>query len=220
MAYLTDTFDRIARIFRLLAKFKGLTNLFLAIVQALPTIMNVGTVLFLVYYIYAVLAMNLFGRVKRGEFLSERANFEKFGVSLLTIFRMSTGESWNGIMEDCRVEPPDCTPGKDGDCGSNSFAPLFFISFQVFGQYVMLNLFVAVMLEFYQRQQVRKSGEKTEKKRRKKWKKKREKIVAARDGAAPQQPRPQGLRGDLGGLRRPRLQEALPTPPAHARRAL
>ena len=46
MAYLTDIFDRIARIFRLLAKFKGLTNLFLAIVQALPTIMNVGTVRF------------------------------------------------------------------------------------------------------------------------------------------------------------------------------
>jgi hypothetical protein len=30
---------------------------------------------------------------------------------------------------------------------------VFFISFLVFGQFVMLNLFVAVMLEFYQRQQ-------------------------------------------------------------------
>lgn len=142
---------RIARIFRLLAKFKGLTNLFLAIVQALPTIMNVGTVLFLVYFIYAILAMNLFGTVKRGEFLSERANFETFGVSLLTVFRMSTGESWNGIMMDCRVEPPDCTA--DVDCGHFNMAPVFFISFQIFGQYLMLNLFVAVMLEFYQRQQ-------------------------------------------------------------------
>ena len=147
---------RIARIFRLLAKFKGLTNLFLAIVQALPTIMNVGTVLFLVYFIYAILAMNLFGTVKRAEFLSDRANFETFGVSLLTIFRMSTGESWNGIMMDCSVEPPDCTPDDDcGDdcCGNPTLAPIFFISFQIFGQYVMLNLFVAVMLEFYQRQQ-------------------------------------------------------------------
>ena len=142
---------RIARIFRLLAKFKGLTNLFLAIVQALPTILNVGTVLFLVYFIYAILAMNLFGKVKRGEFLSERANFETFGVSLLTVFRMSTGESWNGIMMDCRVVPPDCTDGVD--CGNYNGAPLFFISFQIFGQYLMLNLFVAVMLEFYQRQQ-------------------------------------------------------------------
>ena len=142
---------RIARIFRLLAKFKGLTNLFLAIVQALPTILNVGTVLFLVYFIYAILAMNLFGTVKRGDFLSDRANFETFGVSLLTMFRMSTGESWNGIMMDCRVMPPDCEEGVD--CGNHTMAPVFFISFQVFGQYVMLNLFVAVMLEFYQRQQ-------------------------------------------------------------------
>jgi hypothetical protein len=72
-------------------------------------------------------------------------------VSLLTIFRMSTGESWNGIMMDCRVVPPDCTAGVD--CGHYNSAPLFFISFQIFGQYLMLNLFVAVMLEFYQRQQ-------------------------------------------------------------------
>lgn len=149
---------RIARIFRLFAKFKGLTNLFLAIVQALPTIMNVGAVLFLLFFIYAVLGMNLFGRVKRGEFVDDRTNFETFGVALLTVFRMTTGESWNGIMMDCRVREPDCDPdiehlGGVGNCGSYYFAPIYFVSFQLFGQYVMLNLFVAVMIEFYQRQQ-------------------------------------------------------------------
>ena len=54
-------------------------------VQALPTIMNVGAVLFLLFFIYAVFFMLLFGRVKRGDFLTERANFESFGVSLLTV---------------------------------------------------------------------------------------------------------------------------------------
>jgi hypothetical protein len=145
---------RIAKVFRLLAKFQGLTNLFLAVVQALPTIMNVGAILFLLFFIYAILGMNIFGYVKRGEFLTERANFESFGVALLTVFRMSTGESWNGIMADTRIVPPHCDPDKQpfSDCGT-AFAPLYFVSFQLVGQFLMLNLFVAVMLEFYQRQQ-------------------------------------------------------------------
>lgn len=145
---------RIAKICRLLAKFKGLTNLFLAVVQALPTIMNVGAILFLLFFVYAILGVNMFGYVKRGEFLTERANFESFGVALLTVFRMSTGESWNGIMADTRIRPPYCELDLDGvnNCGS-SMAPLYFISFQLLGQFLMLNLFVAVMLEFYSRQQ-------------------------------------------------------------------
>jgi hypothetical protein len=40
-----------------------------------------------------------------------------------------------------------------GNCGSDA-APLFFLSFQILGQYVLLNLFVAVLIEFYDRQQV------------------------------------------------------------------
>ena len=59
---------------------------------------------------------------------------------------------------DCSVEEPDCDPnveilGGTGNCGNKIVAPIFFISFQLLGQYVMLNLFVAVMIEFYQRQQ-------------------------------------------------------------------
>ena len=83
---------RILRVFRLLRKFRGLCDLFLTVIHALPTIMNVGAVLLLIYFIYAVLGMHLFGRIKRGEFLNAHANFETFGRSLLTVFRMSTGE--------------------------------------------------------------------------------------------------------------------------------
>lgn len=42
--------------------------------------------------------------------IHKRANFETFPNSLLTIFRMATGESWNGIMKDCSIRPPDCDP--------------------------------------------------------------------------------------------------------------
>ena len=122
---------RIARVLRLLGKIKGLVTLFLAVMHALPTIINVGSVLMLVFFIYAVLGMHLFGKVMRGDFLDDHTNFETFGTSLLTVMRMATGESWNGIMNDCRVQPPDCDPLVD--CGSPVIAPVYFTSFQICG---------------------------------------------------------------------------------------
>ena len=144
---------RMARLFRLMRRIKTLMDLVVTIMTAVPTLVNVGSVLFLVYFIFAVLGMHLFGKVKRGEFLNEHANFETFPGSLLTIFRMSTGESWNGIMHDCQISPPDCTTGIGGDCGSPALSPAFFVLVQLVGQFIMLNLFIAVMLEYYQRQQ-------------------------------------------------------------------
>lgn len=150
---------RIARVFRLLRNMKGLTKLLMTVLHSAPTILNVAGVLALLFYIAGVLGMHLFGRVQRGEFLGEHANFESFFGSVLVVFRMSTGESWNGIMNECRVGPPDCDPEFDnglnrppGNCGS-FIAIIYFAGFQIAGQYVMLNLFIAVVLEYYQREQ-------------------------------------------------------------------
>jgi hypothetical protein len=132
---------RIMRIMRLLQKLKGLTNLFLTVARAMPTLINVAGLLGLIFFIYAVLGMHLFGKIPQDdEFLTARANFETFGTSMLVVFRMSTGESWNGIMNACKK-------------GENAgFAMPYFITFQILGQYIMLNLFIAVMLDYYQRQ--------------------------------------------------------------------
>jgi hypothetical protein len=53
----------------------------------------------LLFFIYAVAGMSLFGSVKWGEYLGRRANFSTFPAALLTLFRMLTGENWNGIMQ-------------------------------------------------------------------------------------------------------------------------
>eukprot|EP01043_Picozoa_sp_COSAG02_P014504 COSAG02_NODE_600_length_19717_cov_44.964471_3_plen_468_part_00 len=127
--------------------------LFLAVVNAIPTMLNVGGLLFLIFFIYAVLGMHLLGKLKPAddaEFLSDHANFASFGTSLLTVFRMATGESWNGIMHDCMVEPPDCDENED-NCGNTVIAVIYFISFQLIGQFIMLNLFIAVVLEHYKK---------------------------------------------------------------------
>ena len=55
----------------------------------------------------------------------------------------SAGESWNGIMHD--VMKPD-------DLVSELAAYLYFSSFVVLGQFMMINLFVAVILENFERE--------------------------------------------------------------------
>jgi len=62
---------------------------------------NVGSVLFLFFFIYAVMGMNLFGVVRDGEVLGRHANFKNFPEAMAALFRSATGERWNGIMHDC-----------------------------------------------------------------------------------------------------------------------
>eukprot|EP00003_Mantamonas_plastica_P025079 TRINITY_DN4832_c2_g1_i1.p1 TRINITY_DN4832_c2_g1~~TRINITY_DN4832_c2_g1_i1.p1 ORF type:complete len:652 (-),score=247.12 TRINITY_DN4832_c2_g1_i1:68-2023(-) len=139
---------RISRILKLVRQAKGLRTLMRTLYIAIPSLGNIGALLTLLFFVYAVLGMNLFGTIKRQENLTRHANFERFGLSMLILFRISTGEGWNGIMRDCMVQPPDCDPTKD-ECGSQLLAPAFFVTFVILVTFVMLNLFVAVMLEVY-----------------------------------------------------------------------
>ena len=74
---------RLARVFRLVRKLKGLRMLFNTLVISLPGLVNIGALLFLLCFVFAVLGMNLFGKVTFGENLNEDANFTNFGNSLL-----------------------------------------------------------------------------------------------------------------------------------------
>ena len=79
--------------------------------------------------------------------LTDERNFDHFGNALLLLFQVLTGDDWAAIMSDCRASPESssCTL-EEGNCGSAAAIP-FFVSFQVLGSFVMLNLVVAVILE-------------------------------------------------------------------------
>eukprot|EP00793_Prasinoderma_coloniale_P003769 PRCOL_00003146-RA len=94
---------RVARIFRLVPRAKGLKTLFHTLLFSLPALVNVGSVLLLFFFIYSIMGMNLFGSVRYGENLNRYANFRDFPAAMMTLFRMATGESWNGIMWDAMV---------------------------------------------------------------------------------------------------------------------
>ena len=57
---------RVLRILRLLKNLKGLRDLVMTLVFAFPSLVNVGALLGLVIFMYAVLGMNLFTFVMHG----------------------------------------------------------------------------------------------------------------------------------------------------------
>jgi len=139
---------RVARIFRLVQTNKNLSTLFNTLMLSIPAIGNVASVTLLLFFVYAVMGMNLFAKVKLGDNLTPHANFRSFWGSLMLLFRMSTGESYNGVMHDCSIEPPFCSK-EVGDCGEPSFAVFYFMTFFVFSAMLMLNILVAIILDNY-----------------------------------------------------------------------
>ena len=140
---------RLARLFRIFRRLKGLMLLLKTFMASIPALINIGALLLLICFVYAILGVNLFGKIKAGENITDHANFRNFGSAMLTLLRMSTGEAWNGIMYDCMINQ-DCDSSSDcarGECCGTQVAPLYFISFVVIGSFVVLNLLIAVVLD-------------------------------------------------------------------------
>ena len=80
-----------------------------------------------------------------GRGLNEDRNFESFTNAMLLLFQVLTGDAWSGLMADAMLDEGS---GKCAGetCGSWVAVP-YFISFQVLGSFVFLNLVVAVILE-------------------------------------------------------------------------
>ena len=141
---------RILRILRLLKGARELRNLIVTMVLSFPALFNVGSLLCLILFIYAVLGVNLFTFVShhgvQGGITSFR-NFDTFNSAFLVLFQCMTGDDWSSIMADAmqHEESGTCTQAA-GDCGSTAAVP-YFISFQVLSSFIFLNLVVAVIIE-------------------------------------------------------------------------
>eukprot|EP01065_Artemidia_motanka_P041527 TRINITY_DN5402_c0_g1_i1.p1 TRINITY_DN5402_c0_g1~~TRINITY_DN5402_c0_g1_i1.p1 ORF type:complete len:1627 (+),score=405.07 TRINITY_DN5402_c0_g1_i1:1530-6410(+) len=143
---------RLARLLRVVRMAKGVRTLLRTLFLALPSLVNVASLLALLFFLYAVMGVKLYGRAARGEFLTEHANFDNFLLAVLTLFRMCTGEGWQGIMHDCEKQEPYCDEQLDG-CATGYrrwFARFFFISFMILAMFVLLNLIIAVILSQYE----------------------------------------------------------------------
>ena len=135
---------RVSRIIRLIGKYKGLQALIETIIFSLPSLLNVLGLLFLILFMFAILGSFFFSNIERGVIINENMNFSNFGKSMLLVFRMTTGEDWNNIMFDCMRVDEKCL--MTNTCGS-PYAVIYFILFILISTYIMLNLFVLVILQ-------------------------------------------------------------------------
>jgi len=146
---------RVARILKLLKRARNLMLLLDGVKRALPQVSNLCVLLLLTFFIFATMGVELFGRMSCTDSspcdgLSKHANFENFGIAMLTLFRISTGDNWAGIMKDTLREPPLCDDSDDCEtncCASTFLSPIYFTIFCLTSQFVLLNIVVAVMME-------------------------------------------------------------------------
>lgn len=104
---------------------------------------NVFLLLFLTLFIFSILAMFFFRDITSGFIINDYRNYLDWGKAMISLFIIATGESWNYVMFDCMITEPNCEPGVT--CGT-SFAPIYYMTFVMVVQNVMLNLFVLVII--------------------------------------------------------------------------
>ncbi|XP_048848386.1 voltage-dependent T-type calcium channel subunit alpha-1I-like isoform X3 [Brienomyrus brachyistius] len=141
---------RIARVLKLLKMATGMRALLDTVVQALPQVGNLGLLFMLLFFIYAALGVELFGELVCNEDypcegMSRHATFENFGMAFLTLFQVSTGDNWNGIMKDTLRE----CPSSEYNCNASLqfISPMYFVSFVLTAQFVLINVVVAVLMK-------------------------------------------------------------------------
>uniref|UniRef100_A0A8C9ALU9 Sodium channel protein n=1 Tax=Prolemur simus TaxID=1328070 RepID=A0A8C9ALU9_PROSS len=146
---------RIGRILRLIKGAKGIRTLLFALMMSLPALFNIGLLLFLVMFIYAIFGMSNFAYVKREVGIDDMFNFETFGNSMICLFQITTSAGWDGLLAPIlNSGPPDCDPNKPnpgssvkGDCGNPSVGIFFFVSYIIISFLVVVNMYIAVILE-------------------------------------------------------------------------
>ncbi|XP_033920995.1 sodium channel protein type 2 subunit alpha-like isoform X2 [Melopsittacus undulatus] len=146
---------RIGRILRLIKGAKGIRTLLFALMMSLPALFNIGLLLFLVMFIYAIFGMSNFAYVKREVGIDDMFNFETFGNSMICLFQITTSAGWDGLLAPIlNSGEPDCDPHKDhpgssvkGDCGNPSVGIFFFVSYIIISFLVVVNMYIAVILE-------------------------------------------------------------------------
>jgi len=145
---------RVARILRIIQMAKGIRRLLYTLICSLPALINIGTLLLLIIYIYAVVGVAMFGYVRRQGTLNDQVNFERTPAAIVLMTRLATSAGWNDVLDAIMVAPPDCDAnlyesanGTSGDCGFKEFAIAYFSSFVLIAFLIMINMYIAVILD-------------------------------------------------------------------------
>jgi len=121
---------RVLRTLRLLSVSPQLRLIVTTMMKSIPSLGHVGLLLGLLLYVYGVVGVNLFGA-------SDPRHWGSLGIAMLTLFQILTLEGWVDIQNASLAVTP--------------WAWVFYVSFVLFAVFVVVNLFIAVVLNNLER---------------------------------------------------------------------
>jgi voltage-gated sodium channel len=116
---------RVLRVLRLVSTVPQLRLIVATLVRSIPSMGHVLMLLAIVFYIYAVTGFHLFHQ-------HDAEHWGSLGAALLTLFQIVTLEGWVDVMEEVLQFHP--------------WSWIYFVSFVLIGTFVVLNLFIAVVV--------------------------------------------------------------------------
>jgi len=119
---------RVLRVLRLITAVPRLQLLVNALLRSLPSMTYVALLLCVLFYVYAVIGVGLFGR-------ADPAHFGSLGASALALFQIVTLEGWAEIMREQLASG-----------ASPTLTITFFVSFILLGTMITLNLLIGVIV--------------------------------------------------------------------------
>ncbi|XP_026318237.1 voltage-dependent calcium channel type D subunit alpha-1-like [Hyposmocoma kahamanoa] len=147
---------RAMRLIKLLSRGERIRTLLWTFIKSFQALPYVALLIVLLFFIYAVVGMQLFGKIALdNDVITDYNNFQSFGGALMVLFRSATGEAWQDIMmalspnkDERPNDPPRCVidDPQIENCGSMLAYP-YFISFSLLCTFLIINLFVAVIMD-------------------------------------------------------------------------
>ena len=116
---------RLLRVVRLISAIRDLRLIVAALVRAIPSVGHVIMLMSIVVYIYAIMGYHLFHEL-------DPARWGNLGLSVLTLFNIITLDNWTNVMNTAMRHYP--------------WAWLYFVSFVVVGTFVVINMFIAIII--------------------------------------------------------------------------
>ncbi|CAF3533579.1 unnamed protein product [Rotaria sp. Silwood1] len=144
---------RVMRLVKVLSRGEGIRTLLWTFIKSFQALPYVALLIAMLFFIYAVIGMQMFGKIALDDdtAINVNNNFQTFFNSLLVLFRSATGEAWQEIMYACGPSAsPKCDnrsrSSKTENCGTYFSIP-FFLSFYILCSFLIINLFVAVIMD-------------------------------------------------------------------------
>ncbi|KAM6276747.1 sodium channel protein type 5 subunit alpha-like [Spheniscus humboldti] len=144
---------RIGRILRLIRKARGIRTLLFALLMSLPALFNIGLLLFLVMFIYAIVGMTNFACLGWEGGIDNLFNFQTFEGSILCLFQITTSAGWDGLLVPLLKGSDSCAPNlnltgeQKKNCANKDVGILFFVSYVIISFLIVVNMYIAVILE-------------------------------------------------------------------------